>query len=317
MKAWHGTRVFRLAGRGIQTLCLVLTAFAASGQETVRYVHTDALGSPVAESDEAGNIVARFDYEPYGAAIGEARKDSPAFTGHVSDAATGLTHMQQRYYDPAVGIFLSVDPVSAYADALGSFNRYRYADSNPYGFVDPDGRQACGKNTTCQLAQGAAGSTIGNVPKASNDRSQQTTSTSSSTAWSDVKQRLGLSGDLTKNGNIFDVDALAHDLFYPAMNSPGGAAVKAAGVGVLAVLVRSEAQVVFRTGHYASRLESVGLNVARTEAIIGREVARVRPNMAVGADVVGRVRVNGVIVEYRMRALPNGGVNVGTIFPVK
>ncbi|MBX9625391.1 MAG: hypothetical protein K2X82_16415, partial [Gemmataceae bacterium] len=33
------------------------------------------------------------------------------FTGHVNDADTGLVYMQQRYYDPLAGRFLSVDPV--------------------------------------------------------------------------------------------------------------------------------------------------------------------------------------------------------------
>ena len=105
-------------------------------------MHTDALGSPVAESDETGVIVARYEYEPYGVAIGEGVKDGPAYTGHVADSATGLTYMQQRYYDPELGAFVSVDPVSAYSSPLEQFNRYRYANDDPYGFTDPDGRRA-------------------------------------------------------------------------------------------------------------------------------------------------------------------------------
>src|SRR3546814_2534820 len=49
--------------------------------------------------------------------------------------------MQQRYYDPRVGRFWSVDPVTV--DSVGgNFNRYWYANNNPYRFTDPDGRQA-------------------------------------------------------------------------------------------------------------------------------------------------------------------------------
>lgn len=48
--------------------------------------------------------------------------------------------MQQRYYDPAIGRFLSVDPVTAYSNPVGAFNRYDYAANNPYRFIDPDGR---------------------------------------------------------------------------------------------------------------------------------------------------------------------------------
>jgi RHS repeat-associated protein len=66
--------------------------------------------------------------------------DGPGFTGHEDDAATGLSYMQQRYYDPGIGRFLSVDPVTADGNTGGNFNRYWYANNNPYKFTDPDGR---------------------------------------------------------------------------------------------------------------------------------------------------------------------------------
>jgi len=50
--------------------------------------------------------------------------------------------MQQRYMDPQLGVFLSVDPVTAHQMPVEQFNRYRYANGNPYRFVDADGRQA-------------------------------------------------------------------------------------------------------------------------------------------------------------------------------
>jgi len=100
------------------------------------------LGSVVAESDANGNVIKRYDYEPYGAVVGGQVTDGPGYTGHVSDAATGLSYMQQRYMDPQLGVFLSVDPVTAYQQPVGQFNRYRYANGNPYKFTDPDGRQS-------------------------------------------------------------------------------------------------------------------------------------------------------------------------------
>src|SRR5690606_6974319 len=56
--------------------------------------------------------------------------------------ATGLVYMQQRYYDPILGVFLSVDPINAYNNPVGQYHRYRYANNNPYKFIDPDGREA-------------------------------------------------------------------------------------------------------------------------------------------------------------------------------
>jgi RHS repeat-associated protein len=49
-------------------------------------------------------------------------------------------YMQQRYYEPLAGRFLSVDPVVTNANDGHHFNRYNYAYNNPYKFTDPDGR---------------------------------------------------------------------------------------------------------------------------------------------------------------------------------
>ena len=95
-----------------------------SGTETIRYQHTDALGSPVAETDTGGAVTKRNTYAPYGEAYGATNIDGTGYTGHVMDRATGLTYMQQRYYDPQIGRFLSVDSVVTDAKTGGNFNRY-------------------------------------------------------------------------------------------------------------------------------------------------------------------------------------------------
>ncbi|MCD9033499.1 hypothetical protein LDO32_17440, partial [Luteimonas sp. Y-2-2-4F] len=108
----------------------------------VKYQHTDLLGSPVAITDAAGTVLERTHWAPYGAAIDKPAYDGIGYTGHRQDGATGLVYMQQRYYDPQIGMFLSVDPVTALSSPMGQFNRYRYANGNPYSFFDPDGREA-------------------------------------------------------------------------------------------------------------------------------------------------------------------------------
>lgn len=107
---------------------------------TVSYQHTDSLGSPVAESDASKTVTKIERYTPYGEPSDQGYDQGPGFTGHVTDAATGLTYAQQRYYDPVIGRFLSVDPIESDATTAWNFNRYNYAANNPYKFTDPDGR---------------------------------------------------------------------------------------------------------------------------------------------------------------------------------
>ena len=47
--------------------------------------------------------------------------------------------MQARYYDPVIGRFYSNDPVGF--TNVHTFNRYAYANNNPYKYTDPDGRE--------------------------------------------------------------------------------------------------------------------------------------------------------------------------------
>jgi RHS repeat-associated protein len=86
-------------------------------------------------------------FYPYGSSV-EGEGDDIGYTGHKFDKDLGLVYMQARYYDPMIGRFYSNDPV----DALGhmqrgnsiahGFNRYTYANNNPYKYTDPDGEFA-------------------------------------------------------------------------------------------------------------------------------------------------------------------------------
>ena len=102
------------------------------------------LGSPVAETNTSGNLVGSFmHYQAFGETI-EAPKDEVGYTGHKFDTDLGLSYMQARYYDPVIGRFYSNDPVGAASflqeGNIHGFNRYAYANNNPYKFVDLDGR---------------------------------------------------------------------------------------------------------------------------------------------------------------------------------
>ncbi|MET9349305.1 RHS repeat-associated core domain-containing protein, partial [Streptomyces termitum] len=77
--------------------------------------------------------------------FGEARGPQPTgwtgdkgFIGGTRDADSGLTHIGAREYDPALGRFVSVDPILE-ADKPQTMNGYGYAGNNPVTFSDPTG----------------------------------------------------------------------------------------------------------------------------------------------------------------------------------
>lgn len=121
----------------------VLMSASYAIEEEITYFHNDALGSPVAATDEAGNIKWREEYLPYGERLlkQEGGTNDTWFTGKQEDKATGLSYFGARWYDPVLGHFMEIDPVGFQEDNIHSFNRYSYANNNPYAFVDPDGRE--------------------------------------------------------------------------------------------------------------------------------------------------------------------------------
>ena len=121
----------------IAALILGSQAFAA---RTTTYYHNDGLGSVVAATNEAGAVLWRKDYAPFGEQIDTTPDtERQSYTGKSHDEVTGLTYFGGRYYDPQVARFMSVDPVAFVDDNTMSFNRYLYVNNNPYKYVDPDG----------------------------------------------------------------------------------------------------------------------------------------------------------------------------------
>jgi RHS repeat-associated protein len=116
------------------------------------WLHTDRLGSIQAITDQVGQVVQRRTYRAFGEKIADT-------TGHVesrgwidqrNDGETGLTYLHARYYDPALGVFISPDPIGA------QLNAYAYGPPDPVNGTDrsgldlkpcppPNETQVCGK----------------------------------------------------------------------------------------------------------------------------------------------------------------------------
>lgn len=86
-------------------------------------------------------MTATWTYDVFGSV--RAHSGAPTewlFTGEQSDP-TGFYYLRARYYDRAMGRFLSRDPFPGIPFHPCSLNRYVYVENNPANFVDPSGRR--------------------------------------------------------------------------------------------------------------------------------------------------------------------------------
>lgn len=108
----------------------------------------DVAGSATALTDGAGTVVGRTRYSAFGVPHGAGVEDAAlSFGGHQFDSATGLLYARDRYYDPALGRFLSQDPEP-------SVNPYPYALDAPLEYFDPTGREATTEEIQIECKQG-------------------------------------------------------------------------------------------------------------------------------------------------------------------
>jgi len=87
-----------------------------------------------------GTLPGSIKYGPFGVCLesqGSIGTDR-LFTGQRLDS-TGLYYYGARYYDPAIGRFISPDPVVQNFKNPQTLNRYSYCLNNPLKYVDPTG----------------------------------------------------------------------------------------------------------------------------------------------------------------------------------
>ena len=89
-------------------------------------------------TNEAGNVVWRATYDPFGAATVDASSTvemNVRFPGQYFDQETGLHYNYFRYYDPETGRYITSDSIGL----RGSLNTYAYVDADPINAIDPSG----------------------------------------------------------------------------------------------------------------------------------------------------------------------------------
>ena len=122
---------------------------------TIYWHHTDHQGSVIATSNAAGQATGFTNYSPhgeFGTGAGGVPLTAPptgspfGYTGRQWDAKAELYNYRARYYDPVLGIFLSMDPIGTKDDP----NLYMYVGLDPVNKTDPTG-------TTCVNLGGRIG----------------------------------------------------------------------------------------------------------------------------------------------------------------
>ncbi|MFY4718515.1 RHS repeat domain-containing protein [Streptomyces sp. LaBMicrA B280] len=109
----------------------------------LKYLFNDPHGTANLSMDATTQQIARQQYTPYGQQRSSANTTAwpdptRSYLGKPQDTSTGYTDVGARKYDPALGSFLSADPVfeSSSPQDLGG---YTYAADNPLTNSDPTG----------------------------------------------------------------------------------------------------------------------------------------------------------------------------------
>jgi RHS repeat-associated protein len=132
-----------LAGQVVPLLALPAEA-AIPDPARILFYHVDHLGTVQLVTDGDGEVAERLVNRPYGELdgvfdpVGQPAGTSRAafqFTGQRAEDGTGLLYFGARYYDPALGMFVSHDP------ELQFFSPYSYGNGNPLNGTDPTGEQ--------------------------------------------------------------------------------------------------------------------------------------------------------------------------------
>lgn len=127
---------FYLRGLNIDEPFVRITAGGAE------YYHTDALGSTLALTNDAGAVTTTYAYEPFGKTTITGTSTNPfQYTGRENDG-TGLYYYRARYYSPRLQRFISEDPLGIIS---GDLNYYAYVANDPLNLTDGFGFTKGGK----------------------------------------------------------------------------------------------------------------------------------------------------------------------------
>ncbi len=101
-------------------------------------MHTDRIGSVIAETNADGDVLNKFAFSPFGESSSVSASNF-GYTGQRYDSEIGLYNYKMRYYSPSIGRFLQPDPLGYDS---GDLNLYAYVGNDAANLADPMGLAA-------------------------------------------------------------------------------------------------------------------------------------------------------------------------------
>ncbi len=117
----------------------------ASGETSEKqYYVTDTHGNVVQLTDESGRVIRAYEYDSFGNETKPDRKDDNPFRycGEYYDKETEEIYLRARYYQSAVGRFLTRDTYTGEEDEPESLHLYAYCENDGVNYVDSTGNKA-------------------------------------------------------------------------------------------------------------------------------------------------------------------------------
>jgi RHS repeat-associated protein len=101
----------------------------------------DAQGNVKFLTDSTGAVTDTYAYDAFGTMIGQpgSTPNSYFYGGQQLDSDLGLYFLRARYYEPARGRFLTLDPFDGEARRPSSLHKYLYVHGDGVNFGDPSG----------------------------------------------------------------------------------------------------------------------------------------------------------------------------------
>lgn len=257
------------------------------------YYRKNTLGDVLAIYDKFGNLKCRYVYDAWGnhkiydesgnellpESINIGNINSIRYRSYYWDKEFGLYYLQSRYYDPALGRFISPDSMNYLSpdDILG-LNLYCYCSDNPVMNIDPTGTWSWGRFFKGVAIVAAAAAAIA--------LTVATFGTGSAVGAVIIAGTIGAAGNLFSQTVIEDKSFSDANYLQVALAGAAGAASAIPGVNFVGAIAISGVQ-----GYLSSRIDGNSRMDAVCDALMGAGITAIAGGItrAIGLSKISKL----------------------------